>query len=478
LLWYSRVDEESRIYDAAHRTSCAGHRGELGDLHGGKLLRDCLIVRSDDEAGMCYLTVVLSTPASIQRTKMNNLPVSKHDSVASVPSEARVQRIRIILAAVCLGFGVFFIFWRGAMPAEGLIRWFAQSDSWAEGKVLVSNPTTMRHYYSLSVTAILLIAGALILGDSIWTRLSERSRDAAFSFFFTLAIACAPILYMLHAGYEGNWMSIDRIMDDPSSLPVFGHRLLFVWVAKIFQRITPLSNLRAFYLSQVVAILLAVYALGKWSALHIGKTLSWAGQLLGAVLIATCYDYHNFYDIGTVFFTTCALIAIYKKQYWWLVPIALVGTLNYEGMLLVIVVAAFVAYFDKPFAKWVPPIACALLMYCAVRFVLQTAMPMPRQVDWRLWSNLVKPFYFLHQMATPILALGGWYAIGLMSLRYCDARLKRMLLLFPLLVTVTYLFGQFHEARQFDAFIPVLVAVILTSSKRRFEATSRATSLG
>jgi hypothetical protein len=47
-----------------------------------------------------------------------------------------------------------------------------------------------------------------------------------------------------------------------------------------------------------------------------------------------------------------------------------------------------------------------------------------------------------------------------MSWPGCDARLRRLTLLFPLLLGVTFLFGQFHEARQFAAFIPVLVALL------------------
>jgi len=59
--------------------------------------------------------------------------------------------------------------------------------------------------------------------------------------------------------------------------------------------------------------------------------------------------------------------------------------------------------------------------------------------------------------------------VGWMSWGYCDSRLKRMALLFPLLCAVTFLFGQLHEARQFDALIPVLVAMIVTASKKKAE---------
>jgi hypothetical protein len=72
-------------------------------------------------------------------------------------------------------------------------------------------------------------------------------------------------------------------------------------------------------------------------------------------------------------------------------------------------------------------------------------------------------------MAYSLMALGGWYAVGLMSFRSCDLRLKRLTLFFPLLLTVTFLFGQLHEPRQFDAFIPIVVAMILSALRRRIE---------
>jgi hypothetical protein len=218
-----------------------------------------------------------------------------------------------------------------------------------------------------------------------------------------------------------------------------------------------------------VAILLTVYALGKWSALHIGKTFSWVGQILGVALLSTSFTYYNFYDIGTVFFTTCGLLAIYTRRYWWLVPVVMIGTLNYEGLVLLIPVAAFMAYDKDPLKTWIPALAASVLGYFAVRYGLQAAIPFSHPADWRIWSNMALPFLVRGQMAYCVLALAGWYAAGLMSARYCDPRLKRLILLFPLVFAVTFLFGQLHEPRQFDAFIPVVVAMILSASRRKFE---------
>ncbi len=82
---------------------------------------------------------------------------------------------------------------------------------------------------------------------------------------------------------------------------------------------------------------------------------------------------------------------------------------------------------------------------------------------------MTKPFLLHHAMAYSLLALGGWYALGLMSLPACDKRLRRLLLLFPMLFGVTFLFGQFNKPRQFNAFIPVLIAVLLSAFRRMLD---------
>ena len=225
-----------------------------------------------------------------------------------------------------------------------------------------------------------MFVGLLILSGTIWSRLNEAARSAIYSLTETLTISCALMIYMFRMGFEGPWSPLSVIMSNPAASPVYGHRLLFVLIAKAFQEIVPnLSDLRSFYLSQFVATLLAVYVLGRWSALHVGKAFSWLGQILGVLMISTCFGYFNFYDINTVFFTTCALLTIYTRRYWWMVPVVVIGTLNYEDVLLLIPAAAAMAYKKDSPKKWIPGVATSLAAYCAVRFVLQAAIPLSRQ---------------------------------------------------------------------------------------------------
>ena len=86
---------------------------------------------------------------------------------------------------------------------------------------------------------------------------------------------------------------------------------------------------------------------------------------------------------------------------------------------------------------------------------------------------MTKPFLLPVDMVSSLAALGGWYVLGLMCLPGCDKRLRRLVILFPMLFVVTFFFGQFHEPRQFNAFIPVLIAVLLSAVRRMFALEQR-----
>lgn len=393
----------------------------------------------------------------------------------SAPTSVFSERHRLWIAAVSLAVGVGLLVWHGPLPLEGLIHKLAERDAWGSaGVTLAANPATLRHYFASSIALALFLLGIACLCGVAWTRLSEVWRRRVYDAVFTLSITCAVMIFLIRMTYEGPWAPLKVIMWHPSEAPIFGHRLLFAWLARALQWAVPrISDLQSFYMSQGVATLLALYALRRWSCLFVGRSFSWMGQVLGAVLISICFDYYDFYDVGTVFFTTCALIAIFKRRYWWLVPIMIVGTMNYEGLLLVIPIAIFSAY-KEPLKQWLLPVILAFLGYCAVRFALQMAIPLPHQTDLRVWWNMLFPFVQHRQLVTFLMAVGGWGIVGWLSIRYCSPRLKRLMLLFPLLCLTSFLFGKFNEVRLFEAFIPVLTAMILSVSMRRFEADQAA----
>ena len=379
----------------------------------------------------------------------------------------RLQQIstQVTIALGCLALGVGLAVWRGPLPFESVVRAFARIDAVnnAPGSLAVTT-ATLRRYYGLTLAAGFTTLGVLGLLAIAWTRLSVASQKLAWRIAATLACSCALCIYISKLQWEH--IPIDVLMDNPGAEPIFGHRLLFVWIAKAYRMVLPTSSyLRSYYASQVLATVLTLFAVGRWSALYVGESLSWLGQILAVVMISTCFGYRNFYDIGIVFFFTCGLLAVYRRRYWWLPLLILLGTLNHENILLLIFTATFLIFDEEPPKVWVPVILVSLLTYVGVRVALQSQIPFHRHVDWRIWSNMVKPFTMPREIAYSVLALGGWYVLALMTLQDCDKRTKRLLVLFPMLFGVTFCFGQFHEPRQFNAFIPVLIAVLLSRSR-------------
>jgi len=320
------------------------------------------------------------------------------------------------------------------------------------------------------LAAGLSLAGLTTLLSLLWSRLNRSTQAMLWRATCTLSCTSALCVYLSKMTYDGPWSPVDVLMSNPSALPVFGHRLLFVWLAKAFQAAVPsLTPILCFYASQVIAAMLAIYAVGRWSSLHVGESLSSLGQVLAVIFISTCLDYRNFYDIGIVFFFSCGLLALYRRKYVWFVVVVTVGTLNHENALLLVPMAAFLLYDAEPPRIWLPLVAASLAGHSLARATMQWLIPFQKHVDWRIWSNMTKPFLLHREMAISLLALGGWYALGLMSLPDCDKRLRRLLMLFPMLFGVTFLFGQLHEPRQFNAFIPVLIAILLSAFRRKLD---------
>lgn len=394
------------------------------------------------------------------------------------PISSPAQRIqltvtfaRVCLAAAAISFGIVFllVLWQGRLPFEALVWRFAQLDKWPESMHLASQPGMLRKYYSLTLKAAFGLAGCTILMALAWSRLSASMQAALQRAVWTLACTGALCFYLFKMTVPLPGSPVDVLMSNPARVPIFGHRLLFVWVAKAFQWAWPtLSPMRYFYASQVLASLLAIDAVGRWSALHVGQSLSALGKVLAVILISTGLCYRNFYDIGIVFFFSWGLLALYRRKYVWFVLVVTVATLNHENALLLIPTAAFLLYDVEPPRVWLPLVAASLAGHMLMRAAMQWLIPLQKHFDWRIWSNMTKPFLLPVQMMFSLIALGAWYVLGLMSLHACDKRLRRLLILFPMLLSVAFLVGLFYEARLFNAFIPVLIAVLLTGIRQMF----------
>lgn len=349
------------------------------------------------------------------------------------------------------------------MPFTNLIAAFSSTDLWQD---VPSTPANLLHYYHASVAVVTSALGSLLIGSAIYQRLNPSGRAWLFRMVSTLGFACTIVLFVSKLGFAGYWSPLEQLMSHPETLPIFGHRMLFVWIADGAQHLLPsLTALRSFYVSQFIAAVLAMYAIERWAAIYVGDELAWLAQAIASLMLAACIAYYNFYDIAVVFFFSAGLLTLYRRQYALFVAVIAIGTLNHEIVLLLVPVAAIELYDKERARVWIPVVIIALVCHFTVRALMQWYIPFERHVDWRIWSNMVKMFYYKQFIIYSLVALAPWYLLGLMSLPRADSRLRRLLILFPLVWLVTLAFGQFHEARQFNAFVPVLVVVLLTAAR-------------
>jgi hypothetical protein len=372
------------------------------------------------------------------------------------------ERQALAIGAGCMLVASCLAVWHGLMPFQGLVESSARLDSWPEGVHLA--PRQAQLYYRLTLALGFGVAGLTTLLAVAWSHLNRLTQARIWRTTVTMACTSALCLYLFKMTGDGPWAPVDLLMSNPRAVPIFGHRLLFVWMADALHAAVPaLSPLRCFYASQVLVSFLALYAIGRWLALHVGNALSSLGQILAVILISSCLTYRNFYDIGVVFFFSCGFLALYRRSYVWFVVVVIVATFNHENALLLIPTAAFLLFDTEPRRVWLKVVGTSLVGHLFARALLQRMVPFQTQARLTLWTNFTRFFMLPRGLAFFLLALGGWYLLGLMSLPACDTRLRRLLVLFPMLFGVDFLVGQTNEPRMFNAFIPVLVAIILVA---------------
>src|SRR5215831_10478822 len=94
--------------------------------------------------------------------------------VQNVVSARRTPYRSLLAAAALVLAGIVFLLWRGRMPLEASIRFFAGIDVWDRAIGLAANPNTLRKYYSESVGVALLFAGLLTSARTLWGRLTQH----------------------------------------------------------------------------------------------------------------------------------------------------------------------------------------------------------------------------------------------------------------------------------------------------------------
>ena len=63
------------------------------------------------------------------------------------------------------------------------------------------------------------------------------------------------------------------------------------------------------------------------------------------------------------------------------------------------------------------------------------------------------------------LILFAWFGVSALGLVDAPSFLRKATVLLPLLIGITLVFGQLNEARQFAAFVPVALALIMCLTK-------------
>jgi len=171
--------------------------------------------------------------ATIMKT-VSISPATKHFRFFPI-----ARHVYFAAGAGVLLIAFLLVLWRGPLPFEALVQRFAKMDNWADGASLASQPALLRKYYSLTLAAVLSLAGLTTLLALLWSRLNRSTQAMLWRAACTLSCTCALCVYLSKMTYDGPWSPVDVLMSNPSALPVFGHRLLFVWLAKAFHAVIP-----------------------------------------------------------------------------------------------------------------------------------------------------------------------------------------------------------------------------------------------
>jgi hypothetical protein len=362
--------------------------------------------------------------------------------------------VRRVLLALAIAWACYFTFenaWIRMLPAD--LRFQAEP--------VTASAAAAAGRRALAVLSVIAIGLRLAWANRkrLW-REAEDGRMARW--LFTLGCAWAIFVVLRQEGFEGDWYPLKALIRNPGSFPIYGHRILFVWPAQLVLWLAPgLGPMAAYLASQIVPIAGTAYLAGRLSAFLVGESLAWIGQLLLVVFLCPTFGYYDCYDIAIAGFGFAMLLFLLQRRYTYFVLTSGVATLNHENALLWILAAAAALWPEMPRKQTAWVTGSALALHAAVRIALELAMPMPKIFDLRIWTNPVD----LARM--PLI----WtMAVGLIAFRWCAALaffpsapplVRRLAVLFPLLALTTALFGQFHEARQFNASIPLEIAFVL-----------------
>jgi len=354
-----------------------------------------------------------------------------------------------------------------------LLAWggyFASEKLWIRSLPLdvrfAIDPATPAQAAHVGRTALALISMLALAGWAAWTNRRRiwawSGNGTAMRWTFTLGCSWAIFLALRLQGFEPSWYPLKPLIEHPGTCAIIGHRILFVWPAQLLHVLGPGMDLtRVFMASQALPILAATWLVGKWSGVILGKALGFVGQMLLVLLLCPTFSYYNFYDIAIVGFFCAALLCLHFARFTGFVLVVGLATLNHENAVLLILAAAFAFWPELPLKRWLAIFGSAAALHFAVRGALAWFLPMPRAGDLRIWANPLDLVQMPLFMVMSVVFLAFRTAAIFFAFPQSPKVIRRLGLLFPLLCATTAVFGQFHEARQFDAAIPLEISFVL-----------------
>jgi hypothetical protein len=274
-------------------------------------------------------------------------------------------------------------------------------------------------------------------------------------------------LWGLRSVSEGTWAPLDALMNRPATMPITGHRLLFVAVAWLPRMVMPgMSAKQCYFFSQVIALIFTFLAMRKWSLLFLPvRSLPIVYMLLAVTLIPT-FRYYTFYDIAMVGFFALTFELLFTDRLVLLALVFALGLSNHENILLIVpIVVLHLFRTDRRAAAGVMALVL-IALYGVYRTAVHHFLPGDTAFVFQLPANLhpmwlVKKGYRAEEFGTAAVSLFPPLFATAVTLRLSPRELQTScILLFLELLVVTAMFGKFNEARQFTAFFSVSVLVV------------------
>jgi hypothetical protein len=388
-------------------------------------------------------------------------------------AKPRLSRLVLTAAALLLGLWAAFFLWGWNLPATKWARLLPGFDL-AERAFGASPEGWIPRVVAIWLGLLtLLIAGSFLLANFR----SRLQKPAVRAHILSLATFGGVSWILFDCMVTHGWVlpsySIQTMMTNPSSVPVFGHRLLLVWPAMLLKHLLPrLSYVQAFLAVQGIAIVVMVYVVGEWSALFVGRKQKFLGQILLAVFLLPTLGYFNAHDTGVVIFYTLCFFFLYRKQYWLFGITFSVAILNHPNILLLVPTAVAVLWGreKRSTVLWIAGITS--MVYLLVRFVLNAAIPIPLSQEVKVWWNMRQVAELKQTLVLGELSVLPWYLFGAAALGSADPFLKRAAILLPMQYLVYFIYGQLNEARLFNGFVPVLIGIFLCYFREHFSTST------